>query len=151
MGKELIGCPLCSSDKKILFDRRLVLNIPFNNRLCELCDMVFRSPHMSTNEANGFQKNQYRFLHQAGIGGVDTREIVSRHHLYTHVPNFTIGRPAWDNWMVFHASTNWRRAIDATRSVTLTRQFHDYRHLPGNRPTYGSEVAEGTLVRKPRN
>jgi hypothetical protein len=67
-------------------------------------------------------------------------------HLYTDVPNFTIGRPAWDNWMVYHARTTWGVAIDATRSVTVVHQLHDYSHLPGNKPPYGSEVAKRNLA-----
>jgi hypothetical protein len=67
-------------------------------------------------------------------------------HLYTDVPNFTIGRPAWDNWMVYHASTSWGTAVDATRSVTVIHQTHDYSHLPGNKPPYGSEVAKRNLA-----
>ena len=66
--------------------------------------------------------------------------------LYTDVPNFTIGRPAWDNWMIYHASTSWGAAIDATRSVTVVHQVHDYSHLPGGKPPYGSEVAKRNLA-----
>ena len=66
--------------------------------------------------------------------------------LYTDVPNFTIGRPAWDNWMVYHASKSWGASIDATRSVTVIHQIHDYSHLPGNKPPYGSEVAKRNLA-----
>jgi hypothetical protein len=66
--------------------------------------------------------------------------------LYTDVPNFTIGRPAWDNWMIYHASTSWAAAIDATRSVTVIHQVHDYSHLPGGKPPYGSEVAKRNLA-----
>jgi hypothetical protein len=62
------------------------------------------------------------------------------------VPNFTIGRPAWDNWMVYHASTSWGAAVDATRAVTVIHQIHDYSHLPGNKPPYGSEVAKRNLA-----
>jgi hypothetical protein len=68
-------------------------------------------------------------------------------HLYTDVPDFTIGRPAWDNWMVYHASTTWGVAIDATRSVLVVHQNHDYSHLPGNKPPYGSEVAKRNLAK----
>ncbi len=68
-------------------------------------------------------------------------------HLYTEVPDFTIGRPAWDNWMVYHASTTWGLALDATRSVTVVHQIHDYSHLPGGRPPYGSEVAKRNLAK----
>ncbi len=66
-------------------------------------------------------------------------------HLYTNVPNFTIGRPAWDNWMVYHARTTFGMAIDASRDVLVVHQNHDYSHLPGNRSPYGSEVAKSNL------
>ena len=73
--------------------------------------------------------------------------FVFPHHLYTDVPDFTIGRPAWDNWMVYHARTTWGIAIDATRSVMVVHQNHDYSHLPGNKPPYGSEVAKRNLAK----
>ena len=68
-------------------------------------------------------------------------------HLYTDVPDFTIGRPAWDNWMVYHARTSFGMAIDASRDVVVVHQNHDYSHLPGNRPPYGSEVAKSNLAK----
>lgn len=68
-------------------------------------------------------------------------------HLYTQVPDFTIGRPAWDNWMVYHARTTFGMAIDASRDVLVVHQNHDYSHLPGNRPPYGSEVAKSNLAK----
>jgi hypothetical protein len=68
-------------------------------------------------------------------------------HLYTNVPNFTIGRPAWDNWMVYHARTTFGMAIDASRDVLVIHQNHDYSHLPGNKPPYGSEVAKSNLAK----
>jgi len=68
-------------------------------------------------------------------------------HLYNDVPNFTIGRPAWDNWMVYHARTTFGVAIDASPDVLVVHQKHDYSHLPGNRPPYGSEVAKSNLAK----
>ncbi|MCX6038480.1 MAG: hypothetical protein NTW99_11440, partial [Chloroflexi bacterium] len=68
-------------------------------------------------------------------------------NLYKEVPNFTIGRPAWDNWMVCHARTSFGMAIDASRDVVVVHQNHDYGHLPGNRPPYGSEVAKSNLAK----
>jgi hypothetical protein len=68
--------------------------------------------------------------------------FVFPNHLYTEVPNFTIGRPAWDNWMVYHARTAFGMAIDASVDVLVVHQNHDYSHLPGNKPPYGSEVAK---------
>ncbi len=68
-------------------------------------------------------------------------------HLYTEVPDFTIGRPAWDNWMVYHARTTFGMAVDASRDVLVVHQNHDYSHLPGNKPPYGSEVAKSNLAK----
>jgi len=68
-------------------------------------------------------------------------------HLFTQVPNFTIGRPAWDNWMVYQARTSFGMAIDASRDVVVVHQNHDYSHLPGNQPPYGSEVAKSNLAK----
>jgi len=67
--------------------------------------------------------------------------------LYANVPDFTIGRPAWDNWMVYHARSTWGLAIDTTRDVIVIHQNHDYSHLPGNKPPYGSEVAKSNLAK----
>jgi hypothetical protein len=68
-------------------------------------------------------------------------------HLYAEVPSFTIGRPAWDNWMVYHACTKIGMAIDASRQVVAVHQNHDYSHLPNNKPPYGSEVAKSNLAK----
>jgi hypothetical protein len=68
-------------------------------------------------------------------------------HLYTRVPDFTIGRPAWDNWMVYHARETFGMAIDASRQVVAVHQNHDYSHLPGNKPPYGSDVAKSNLAK----
>jgi hypothetical protein len=38
-------------------------------------------------------------------------------------------------------------AIDASRDVLVVHQNHDYSHLPGNRPPYGSEVAKSNLAK----
>jgi hypothetical protein len=67
--------------------------------------------------------------------------------LYIDVPDFTIGRPAWDNWMVYHACTTFGMAIDASPDVLVIHQNHDYSHLPGNKSPYGSEVAKSNLAK----
>jgi hypothetical protein len=67
-------------------------------------------------------------------------------HLYTDVPDFTIGRVAWDNWMVYHARTTFGMAIDATQDVLAIHQNHDYSHLSG-RTLYGTEIARANLAK----
>jgi hypothetical protein len=49
--------------------------------------------------------------------------------------------------MVFHARSTFGLAIDATREVLAVHQNHDYSHLPGNKPPYGSEVAKTNLAK----
>jgi len=68
-------------------------------------------------------------------------------HLYPEVPDFTIGRPAWVNWMVYHAEKTWGLALDVTRAVLAVHQNHDYSHLPGGKPPYGSDVAKRNLAK----
>lgn len=67
-------------------------------------------------------------------------------HLYTEVPDFTIGRVAWDNWMVYHARATFGMAIDASQDVLAVHQNHDYSHLPGQK-LYGTEIAKANLAK----
>lgn len=55
---------------------------------------------------------------------------------YTDVPNFTIGRAGWDNWMIYKARKEKWPVIDCTPSVMIIHQNHDYSHLPDGRPHY---------------
>jgi hypothetical protein len=56
--------------------------------------------------------------------------------LFTDIPDFTIGRSAWDNWMIYYANEQGWAVVDATPSLRIIHQDHDYSHLPGNRPPY---------------
>jgi hypothetical protein len=47
-----------------------------------------------------------------------------------HLPPFAVGRPYWDNWVVYRALTSNLPVIDATAAVTIFHQDHDYRHVP---------------------
>ncbi len=66
--------------------------------------------------------------------------------LYTEVPNFTIGRVAWDNWMIYCARKTFGTAIDATHDVVAVHQNHDYSHIP-EKTLYGTEVAKANLAK----
>jgi len=55
---------------------------------------------------------------------------------YVDVPNFTIGRAGWDNWMIYKARKEKWPVIDCTPSVMIVHQNHDYSHLPGGKPHY---------------
>jgi hypothetical protein len=50
--------------------------------------------------------------------------------LWGAIPPFAIGRPAWDNWMIYRARACGVAVVDATQSVTVIHQNHDYTHVP---------------------
>jgi hypothetical protein len=50
--------------------------------------------------------------------------------MYTDLPGFTIGRPGWDNWLLFWTRKNKIPVIDATATMLIVHQNHDYSHLP---------------------
>lgn len=55
---------------------------------------------------------------------------------YQYIPDFTIGRAGWDNWMIYKARREGWPVIDCTPSVMLVHQNHDYSHLPGGKSHY---------------
>jgi len=55
---------------------------------------------------------------------------------YLDIPDFTIGRAGWDNWMIYKARREHWSVIDCTPSVMLVHQNHDYSHLPDGKPHY---------------
>ena len=57
-------------------------------------------------------------------------------HLFQDMPDFAIGRAGWDNWMIYHARQQGWAVIDATPSLQIIHQNHDYSHLPGSQPHY---------------
>ena len=55
---------------------------------------------------------------------------------YTDIPDFTIGRAGWDNWMIYKACREGWAIVDCTPSIMIVHQNHDYSHLPGGMPHY---------------
>ena len=55
---------------------------------------------------------------------------------YIDIPDFTIGRAGWDNWMIYKARQEGWPVIDCTPSLMIVHQNHDYAHLPGGKPHY---------------
>ncbi len=54
----------------------------------------------------------------------------SRGLYYKKTPPFVIGRPGWDNWLVWHARASSARVVDATAVVQAVHQNHDYSYHP---------------------
>ncbi len=58
------------------------------------------------------------------------------HMCYTDLPEFTVGRAGWDNWMIYSARLQRIPVVDATGSIPVIHQDHDYSHLPDGKPHY---------------
>ena len=50
--------------------------------------------------------------------------------LFREIPPFAIGRPRWDNWMLYRARSLRVPLIDATQVMMAVHQNHDYAHHP---------------------
>lgn len=55
---------------------------------------------------------------------------------FTSIPDFAIGRAGWDNWMIYEARQRGWKTIDATGSIYIIHQEHNYSHLPGGQAHY---------------
>ena len=64
-----------------------------------------------------------------------------------HVPPFAVGRPRWDNWMIFNARRLGLPVYDATRVVTAIHQNHERSHWPrGADGSFPEEDANQALL-----
>ncbi|NTU75909.1 MAG: hypothetical protein HGA86_07290, partial [Anaerolineaceae bacterium] len=55
---------------------------------------------------------------------------------FDRIPDFAIGRAGWDNWMIYQARIQKWPTIDATGSIFVVHQRHDYSHLPNGQRHY---------------
>ena len=55
---------------------------------------------------------------------------------FMDMPAFAIGRAGWDNWMIYAGRRYGWPVVDATPSILIIHQNHDYSHLPGGQPHY---------------
>jgi hypothetical protein len=46
------------------------------------------------------------------------------------VPEFAVGRPFWDVWLLYNTRKSKIPLIDATYAVMIVHQNHDYKHVP---------------------
>lgn len=61
---------------------------------------------------------------------------------FQNLPEFAIGRAGWDNWMIYAARKNDIPVVDATPSITVIHQDHDYSHLPEGKPHYDLQESQ---------
>ena len=78
----------------------------------DLHDLALTKGHM-----HGDYGIDYFILHRSLISKLD-------------MPDFAIGRPCWDNWLTYRASSLDIPVIDLTKAVLSIHQEHDYSHHP---------------------
>ncbi len=69
--------------------------------------------------------------------------VFSRGLFYKNTPAFVIGRPGWDNWLLWRARASRARVVDASPVVVAIHQNHDYSYHPeGEKGVWQGEEAE---------
>ena len=59
-------------------------------------------------------------------------------NILVNMPPFVVGRPAWDNWMIYYFRKIGVPVVDISRAYKPIHQEHDYSHVPQRRDTPGS-------------
>lgn len=63
------------------------------------------------------------------------------------IPPFVIGRPGWDNWLLWHARASGALVGDASAVVIAVHQNHDYSYHPqGEKGVWEGEEAQGNYA-----
>ncbi len=78
---------------------------------------------------------QARLWNQVKTTGKRHRRVGSDYFIFprtcfTDIPDLTVGRAFWDNWMIYWARRNHWPTIDASDAIQIIHQNHDYSHLP---------------------
>jgi hypothetical protein len=68
--------------------------------------------------------------------------VFARDSPLVSLPAFAVGRPYWDNWMIYRARSLGIPVVDATSSVDAVHQNHGYAHVPDSSGTrwFGPEA-----------
>ncbi len=55
---------------------------------------------------------------------------------FKDIPDFTVGRAGWDNWMIYKGRREKWTVVDCSTDIDIIHQNHDYSHLPGGQIHY---------------
>lgn len=78
-----------------------------------------------------------------GFSGVDY--FVFPRNLPHNLPPFIVGRPGWDNWLIYHILSLKIPVIDATKVTTVIHQNHESSHLRVKKDRLKTEEAQVNL------
>jgi hypothetical protein len=66
--------------------------------------------------------------------------------LFTELPEFAIGRPGYDPWLIWKAADLGATVVDATELVRAVHQRHDYSHVGGRKVAFRGPEAEANAA-----
>jgi hypothetical protein len=67
--------------------------------------------------------------------------------LFGELPEFAIGRPGYDPWLIWRAADLGATVVDATDFVLAVHQRHDYSHVGGRKAAFqGPEAAANAAI-----
>jgi hypothetical protein len=62
---------------------------------------------------------------------------------HRQIPSFVVGRPGWDNWLVWYAHAKRVSVVDVSPVVVAVHQNHDYSYHPaGEKGVWGGDEAQ---------
>jgi len=68
--------------------------------------------------------------------------VFRRGLFHRQIPEFVIGRPGWDNWLLWYARSSGAQLVDASAVVLAVHQNHDYGYHPdGEKGVWEGEEA----------
>jgi hypothetical protein len=73
--------------------------------------------------------------------------LFGRGLFYKKIPEFVVGRPRWDNWVVWKALSSGARVIDASAAVLAIHQNHGYAaHPKGREGLWADESSQHNIA-----
>lgn len=65
-----------------------------------------------------------------------------------NMPAFAVGRPGWDDWLIYDSRIKGIPVIDATEAITIIHQNHNYSHskFGGQNQVGGPELGQNVAV-----
>lgn len=71
--------------------------------------------------------------------------LVFTRNFFGEIPPFAVGRPKWDNWMLYRARSKNIPIVDLTKRVEVVHQNHDYSHHPDGDQMWESKEAKRNM------
>lgn len=138
---------LCYVNSDILFFPDFLPSIQAVTRRFSSCLIVGRRWNFDVSEPFIFQKEEgwreefQKHIRSAGVlyDGFNIDYFIFPKAVFAEIPPFAVGRPGWDNWMIYEARRRQIPVIDTTEAIFAGHQNHDYAHTREGR-TGGKEA-----------